>query len=82
MEISFSIVDIKCHGDFTGSIEGKYHKELEIHHIIIIGQVQIISTLTLEDIYNLESGYYILTVTDNNNCNQRLQFFCRSARYS
>ena len=29
MEISFSIVDIKCHGDFTGSIEVKYHKELK-----------------------------------------------------
>ena len=29
-----------------------------------------------EDIYNLESGLYILTVTDNNFCTQNFSYLC------
>ena len=75
MEISSSVIDIKCHGDFTGSIEVQISQGTgnPPYNYNWSGPNNFFSNS--EDIYNLESGYYILTVTDNNNCTQQLQLF-------
>ena len=67
MTITFTTVDILCFGDSTGSID-----------VSISGgnapyTFSWDSGQTTEDIANLPSGTYTITVTDNNNCSQDME---------
>ena len=75
MEIASYITDIQCHGDFTGSIEIQIAQGTGTPPYNYNWSGPNNFSSNSEDIYNLESGLYILTVTDNNFCIKQLQLF-------
>ena len=74
MQIIANITDVNCNGEFTGQIELQITQGTGAppYSYSWIGPNGF--TSSLEDIYGLEAGIYLVTVSDNNNCVQNSQF--------
>ena len=75
MQIIANVVDVQCHGDFTGQIELQILQGSGTppYSYLWTGPNNFISTD--EDIYLLESGNYIVNITDINFCSQQISIY-------
>lgn len=75
MQINYTITDIQCYGEFTGSIELQIAQGTGTppYYYTWLGPNNFSSNS--EDLYNLESGSYSLEILDANLCSQQLQLY-------
>ncbi|MDC0201852.1 gliding motility-associated C-terminal domain-containing protein, partial [Flavobacteriales bacterium] len=75
MQITSTITDVQCYGDFNGSLELQIAQGTGTPPYSYLWNGPNNYSSTDEDIYSLESGNYSVIITDANLCNQSLNLF-------
>ncbi|MGY8988751.1 MAG: PKD domain-containing protein [Flavobacteriales bacterium] len=75
MQITSTITEVQCYGDFNGSLELQIAQGTGTPPYSYLWNGPNNYSSTDEDIYNLESGNYSAIVTDANLCSQFLNLF-------
>ena len=73
MQMSETIINVQCYGDLTGSVLVQIAQGTGTPPYSYSWSGPNNYSSSDEDIFNLEAGNYLLTVTDNNLCVQQLQ---------